>query len=117
MDRFGNGHYSWTPDQTTELFKFIRQGDGDWKLEDGADKLIYKIKKRDYGFEIEDAAEGSLYKIKLKDNKTSIRDHQDKSIAATKDSISTLAATALALDAIADVRLRAALAVAIEGAK
>lgn len=106
-----------SPDQKTELFKFIRQADGDWKLEDGADKLIYKVKKRDYGYEVEDAAEKSLYKIKLKDGKTSIRDAGDKTVAATKEHISTLAAAALALDAIPDQRLRAALAVAIEKSK
>lgn len=106
-----------SPDQKTELFKFIRQGDGDWKLEDGADKLIYKIKKREYGYEIEDAAEKSLYKIKLKDGKTSIRDAADKTVAATKEYTSMVAVVALAFDAIEDQRLRAALAVAIEKSK
>jgi hypothetical protein len=105
------------PDQKEALFKFIRQGDGDWKLEDGADKLIYKVKKRDYGYEIEDAAKGSLYKIKLKEGKTSLRDHQDKTVASTKEPISSLAAAALGLDEIKDVRIRAALAVAIEKSK
>ena len=41
--------------QKVVLFELQRQDDGDWKLQDGKETLIYKIKKRDYGYEIEDA--------------------------------------------------------------
>ena len=77
-------------DQKNELWKLQPQSDGDWKLEDGKDQLIYKIKVREYGFEIEDGAENSKYKIKLKDDKTSIRDASDKTVYYTKDKGHTL---------------------------
>src|SRR5690606_15001443 len=45
------------PTQQVTYFAFQQQEDGDWKLEDEAGALIYKIKKRDYGWEVKDAAE------------------------------------------------------------
>ena len=96
-------------DQSEELWKLQPQEDGDWKLEDGADELICKVKKRDYGFEIEDAAENSLYKIKLKSGKTSLRNPSDATVLYTKDRISTMAFTCMGLEAIDQQSMRAAL--------
>jgi len=98
-----------------ELFKLQRQDDGDWKLENGQDKLIYKVKRRDYGFEIEDEAENSLYKIKVKDEKTSLRNAVDETVYYTKDPVSALGFACLGFDVIEDLRIRVALLVSVTG--
>ncbi len=92
------------PEQKTVLFEFQRQADGDWKLEDGHEKLLYKIKKREYGFEIEDAHETSLAKVKTKDGKVSLRDASDKTRYATHSSAaSPLLMVCLGLDQVGDL--------------
>ena len=95
--------------QDVELWKLQRQDDGDWKLEDGQDHLIYKIKKREYGFEIEDATDNSLFKVKLKDGKTSLRDPSEQTVFSTKDQVPTIAVTCLGFETIDSLSLRAAL--------
>lgn len=102
--------------QTKVLFEMQRQDDGDWKLEDGAEKLICKIKKRDYGFEIEDPAEKSLGKAKSKDGKISLRDPQENTLFYTKDGIRPLSVACLALEAIESLPLRGGLMFRIERA-
>ena len=94
------------PTQETIWYEIQRQEDGDWKVEDGQEKLIYKIKRRDYGFEIEDDAETSIYKIKLKDGKLSLRNANDESIYYTHDPLPTLALVALGLNRIESLPLR-----------
>ncbi|HIF01263.1 MAG: hypothetical protein ABGZ23_28485 [Fuerstiella sp.] len=96
-------------DQSKDLWKLQRQDDGDWKLEDGNDKLFCKIKRRDYGFEIEDNSENSQSKIKVKDGKTSLRDSSDTTILYTKDQVSPIAFVCMGLDPIDEEPLRAAL--------
>lgn len=96
-------------EQKVELWKLQRQSDGDWKLEDGKDQLIYKIKKRDYGFEIEDGAEASLFKVKLKDGKTSLRDASEETVLSTKDKLPTISMTCLGLDAIDSLPIKTGL--------
>lgn len=101
--------------QEVEWFKLQRQDDGDWKLEDPQDKLIYKIKVREYGYEIEDDAENSLYKIKLKDGRTSLRNAADETVFYTNDPVSTLGFACLGFDVIDDIRIRVALWVSVAG--
>ncbi|MEO2010175.1 MAG: hypothetical protein ABGX22_15985 [Pirellulaceae bacterium] len=95
--------------QGVELWKLQRQDDGDWKLEDEKDQLIYKIKKREYGFEIEDATETSLFKVKLKDGKSSLRDTSDHTVFSTKDQVPTIAVSCLGFETIESLPLRSAL--------
>ncbi|MCA9175820.1 MAG: hypothetical protein KDB14_15145 [Planctomycetales bacterium] len=102
------------PDQETELFKLIRQEDGDWKLEDNADKLLIRIKKRDYGYELEAPDDKSLSKVKPRNGKTSLRDPADKTVLYTQSPIDALAFACLGLDVIQDERMRAALAVHLQ---
>ena len=97
------------PDQSKDLWKLQRQDDGDWKLEDGNDSLMYKIKKRDYGFEIESASEKSLFKVKLKDGKTSLRNSSDATVYYTKDSVLTGSVACLGFEAIKSREIRVAL--------
>ncbi len=97
------------PDQAEVRFKLIRQADGDWKLEDGKDTLLLRIKKRDYGFEIEDAGDRSLSKTKLKEGKTSLRDAADRTLFSTTDAVRPEAFACLGLDRIEDLRMRVAL--------
>ena len=95
--------------QDVELWRLQQYDDGDWKLEDGQENLVYKIKRRDYGFEIEDADEDSLFKIKLKDGKTSVRDAADKTLWYTKDPIVTSAVSCLGMKAIDSLPLQVGL--------
>jgi hypothetical protein len=102
------------PGQKTVLFELKRQEDGDWKLKDGHEKLLAKIKKRAYGFEIEDAQEKSLAKVKTKNGKVSLRDASDRTRYATRSSAaSPLLLTCLGLDEVGDVSMRAAILVRI----
>lgn len=95
--------------QDVELWELQRQDDGDWKLKDGQETLIYKIKVRDYGFEIEDADEVSRFKVKLKDGKSSLRDASDKTVFSTHDSLPTIAVACLGCEAIEKIEFRSAL--------
>ena len=105
-----DGHFKIkNAEQTQELFKLQMQSDGDWKLEDGGGKLIYKIKKRDYGFEIEDDNDNSLSKAKLKSGKTSLRNTTEETVLYTKDKINTLAFACMGLEAVKSQPLKAGL--------
>ena len=88
--------------QQTVLFKLQQQADGDWKLEDGAQNLLAKIKKRDYGYTIRDANDNDRFKVKPKSGKTSLRDAADKTVRYTKNPVSALAFAALGLEALND---------------
>lgn len=85
-------------DQTQELFVLRQQNDGDYKLEDGRDRPIYRIKARDYGFEIETPEKQSLYKVKLKDDKLSLRNANDQTILATRSKIAPIVMACFGLD-------------------
>lgn len=100
--------------QTTTRWKLQRQADGDWKLEDGEQQLLYKIKHRNYGFEVESATEESVCKVKRKGDKTSLRDASEQTVLYTKDAIHPLALACFGLDQLEDNRLRAGLAVAVQ---
>ena len=71
-------------DQTQELYIFRRQEDGDFKLEDGTDQQIYRIKVRDYGYEIETPDKQRVYKLKASNGKLSLRDPQDQTVLSTR---------------------------------
>lgn len=103
-------------EQTRVLFELQRQADGDWKLEDGDEVPIYRIKKRDYGFELEDPAGRSLAKIKVKEEKTSLRDPAEQTLLYTKDPIRPLAMACLGLEAIVSLEMRAGLMFRVEHA-
>ncbi len=107
------------PEQKTVLFELRRQADGDWKLEDGHAKLLYKIKKRDYGYEIEDAEGKSLAKVKTKDGKVSLRDAADKTRYATHSpAASPILLACFGLDEVGDLPMKAGFMVriALDGA-
>lgn len=99
-------------DQTQELFILRRQADGDYKLEDGQDAEIYRIKARDYGYEIETPDKQSLYKVKVKDGKTSLRNAQDETVLSTKDAIAPIAVAPFGFDVLTPEQ-QAALAYAV----
>ncbi len=104
-------------DQTITLFQLQKQTDGDWKLEDGKENLIYKIKKRDYGFEIEDVNDRSLAKIKVKRGKTSLRNAADQTRYATTDPVDPAAVACLGFDQMDNLPLCAALFLRVNQAK
>lgn len=87
-------------EQTQELFILRRQDDGDYKLEDGNDQELYRIKARDYGFEIETPDKQSLYKIKVKGEKTSLRNASDETVISTKSPMATIAMACFGLDGL-----------------
>ncbi|GAB4232214.1 MAG: hypothetical protein Kow00121_60350 [Elainellaceae cyanobacterium] len=85
-------------EQTQELYILRQQDDGDYKLETGSDRPIYRIKARDYGFEIETPDKQSLYKVKLKEGKISLRNANDQTILSTRSSISPIAVACFGFD-------------------
>ena len=96
-----------------ELFELQKQADGDWKLKDGKDKLLLRLKRRDYGFELETPDDKSLFKSKLKDGKVSLRDVNDKTVHSMKDSTSTLALSCLGFQPISELGVKAGLVAAV----
>ncbi|MBD2744240.1 hypothetical protein H6H02_22195 [Coleofasciculus sp. FACHB-1120] len=99
-------------DQTKELYVLRRQNDGDYKLEDGADKEIYRIKARDYGFEVESPDKQSLYKVKVKNGKTSLINAADKPVFSTKSQVNPAAIASFGFDVLSKEQ-KAALAYAV----
>ncbi|OLP16082.1 hypothetical protein BST81_22915 [Leptolyngbya sp. 'hensonii'] len=99
-------------DQSKVLYVLRRQQDGDYKLEDGADQPIYRIKARDYGFELETPAQQSLYKVKVKDGKISLRDRADKTVLSTKSQFAPIAMACFGFDVLKQEQ-KAALAYAV----
>ena len=99
-------------DQTQELYILRRQSDGDYKLEDGADQAIYRIKVRDYGFEIETPEKQSLYKVKLKDDKISLRNANDQTVLSTRSPVSPIAVACFGFD-VMNLEQQAAMAYAV----
>lgn len=99
-------------DQTKELYILRRQEDGDFKLEDGNDNLVYKIKVREYGYEIETPDEVSLYKVKVKDGKISLRDANDVTVISTRSQMVPAAMVCFGFDVLSPAQ-QAALAYAV----
>ena len=99
--------------QTKVLFKLQPQSDGDWKLEDGHEKTIYRIKKRDYGYEVETPKKKTICKIKVKGDKTSLRDAKDKTVYYTNRPTEAIAFACLGLEAIREMPIRAGLMASI----
>ncbi|MBD0268523.1 MAG: hypothetical protein ICV77_09545 [Cyanobacteria bacterium Co-bin8] len=87
-------------EQSKTLYVLRRQADGDYKLEDGQDQPVYRIKVRDYGYEIETPDKQSLYKIKVKEGKTSLRNAADETVLSTKDAIAPIAFAAFGFEVL-----------------
>lgn len=98
--------------QSKELYILRHQSDGDYKLEDGANKQIYRIKARDYGFEIEAPQKKSLYKVKVKEGKISLRNDLDKTLFSTKSQFIPIAVACFGFDGMSRAQ-QAALAYAV----
>jgi len=86
--------------QQQELYVLRRQSDGDYKLENGQDQEIYRVKARDYGFEIETPAKKSLYKVKSKNGKISLRNAADDTVLYTKSSFKPIAVACFGFDVL-----------------
>jgi hypothetical protein len=99
-------------DQTKELYVLRSQNDGDYKLEDAADKEIYRIKARDYGFEVESPDKQSLYKVKVKNGKTYLINAADKPVYSTKSQVNPAAIASFGFDVLSKEQ-QAALAYAV----
>ncbi len=104
-------------EQTQELFILRRQDDGDYKLEDGSDTQIYRIKQRDYGYEIETPDKQSLYKVKIsEDGKVSLRNASDETVISTRAAIAPVAVASFGFDVLSPEQ-QAALAFAVNFAE
>ncbi len=99
-------------EQTEELYILRRQKDGDYKLEEGNDSPVYRIKVRDYGYEIETPDKTSLYKVKLKAGKLSLRNATGDTVLSTKSPMSTIAIASFGFDVLTPPQ-QAALAYAL----
>lgn len=98
--------------QTQELYILRRQDDGGYKLEDGANKQIYRIKVRDYGFEIETPQKKSFYKVKVKQGKISLRNASEQTVFSIKSKFLPIAVACFGFDVLSREQ-QAALAYAV----
>lgn len=98
--------------QKQDLYILRRQADGDYKLESGNDRQVYRIKQRDYGLEIETPAKQSLYKIRSKDGKLSLRNAAGETVLYTKAKVAPIVLACFGLDELSSPQ-KAALAYAV----
>lgn len=89
------------------LFELKRQDDGDYKVVDGADVLLYKLKSKQGAVKVVDAGESVLYKAKLREAKVVLRTEDDKDLLTAKHSQSTLAASVLGLTKLTELQRQA----------
>lgn len=87
-------------DQRQELYQLRRQSDGDYKLETGADRLVYRIKVRNDGYEIQTADQKTLYKVKVKDGKRSLRSAAGQTVLYTKSEFAPAAIACFGFDVL-----------------
>ncbi len=107
-------HYEIRYTSQDTMFELSEDAEGDWKLKNAEDEMIYRIKRREYGYEIENAADESLFKIKNKDGKTSLRDSGDRTVFSTRDEIGTRAFMPFGFAALDSLPLQSAVALALE---
>lgn len=82
-----------------ELFKFKLKGDTiDFYLP--GDKRVHRIKKKDYGWRLEDNAEKTLFRAKSKDGKMVLRDLDDKTVLYSNDIPSPLGLIFFKIDSL-----------------
>ncbi len=97
-------------------FVLVRQDDGDLKLEDGHDTLIYKVKVKGENRKIEDASGTKIGEVKVKDDHVELRDASDNDRLKTHDKADPDAVACLGFDRV-DLPLRVGLFVAIQASK
>jgi hypothetical protein len=99
-------------DRDTEklLYSLQREPDGDYRLEDGDETVVYRLKQRDYGFKIVDPRDREL-KVRSRPGKISIRE-RGRTKLSTRDPISPLAASCFCFEAL-PIELRAGLALGV----
>lgn len=100
------------PEQNKDLYILRKQNNGDYKLEDAANREVYQVKPRDNGLEILTSNNQLVYKIKVKEGKTSLRNSSEKTIFSTKSSISPIAFACFGFDVLTREQ-QAALAYAV----
>jgi hypothetical protein len=100
------------PEQNKDLYILRRQNNGDYKLEDAANKEVYQIKPRNDGLEILTPNNQLVYKIKVKEGKISLRNSSEKTIFSTKSGISPIAFACFGFDVLTREQ-QAALAYAV----
>ena len=72
------------------LFEFRQKDDGDWKLKRPGGGEICRIGKRDYGWKIENGAEEFLARVKADDGRTSLRNSDGQVLYYTNDKMPSL---------------------------
>ena len=98
--------------QSKELYVLRHQGNGDYKLENGTNKEIYRIKNRASGLEIESPDKKSLYEVKVKEGKISLKNDLDKTFLSTKSKFLPIAVACFGFDQLSREQ-QAALAYAV----
>jgi hypothetical protein len=100
-------------DETKNLYILRRQDNGNYQLEDGANREIYEIKAREYGLEIESPNQQSLYQVKVKNGKISLRNASAKMVLYTKSQLTPIAIACFGFDVLSQEQ-QAALAYAVK---
>lgn len=100
------------PEQSQALYTLKRQNDGQYTLEDAANKAIYQIQTRNNGWEINTPDQKLVYQVRIRDGKTSLRDSSANTVFSTRSEISPIAFACFGLDVLTREQ-QAALAYAV----
>lgn len=98
-------------EQNKALYILKLQNDGNYKLEDSANKEIYQINATNNDLLIQ-ANNQLVYKVKIKEQKTSLRDASGKTVFSTKSNITPIAFACFGFDVLTREQ-QAALAYAV----
>lgn len=82
------------------LFVLKQQDDGDWKVEDGGDRLLYRLKKRDNGIDIEKGDGTAFRKVRVYDKKVKLKEENGTELLVVRSAVKPLALASHALDGI-----------------
>ncbi len=99
-----------------ELYKLQRSDDGRYKLKNAAGETLYVVKPKDYGFKIQDGKDNDIAKVKKKSNKVKLKDNAGRTLYETKDDVSVIGVACLAFSRL-DLPLRVALFYKMDSAR
>jgi hypothetical protein len=92
------------------VFELKREPDGDFKMTDADQAVVYRVKLRDYGFKVVDREGEVRSRVRVRPTKTSLRDGSGRTYMMTRDALSAASAAVLSLE---DLRFAYAVALSV----
>ena len=92
------GYRLLSPNSERTLFELRSESDGDFKIIDTRDALVYEVKRRDYGFKVLDRNGEVESRIRLGTNKISVRNASGVTFLSTRDPFPLESVAALSLE-------------------